>query len=136
MTYGLLHPPDHLVDYIIDLIFSKLISLHVLVFCSCAYLWHALLFYVLCLVFHLSRCFYVMSDAFVLSHVLSFCSSDGSQRVMLRCVFLPYMASCLIWKLPYLAVACCVACMFVMRTHCLTRRMLCLPNLGIMCLVA
>ena len=87
MTYGLLHPRDHLVDYIIDLIFSKLISLHVLVFCSCAYLSHALLFYVLCLVFHLSRCFYVMSDVFVLSHVLSFCSSDGSQRVMPRCVF-------------------------------------------------
>ena len=34
--------------------------------CSCAYLWHALLFYVLCLVFHLSRCIYVMSDVFVL----------------------------------------------------------------------
>ena len=104
--------------------------------CSCAYLWHALLFYVLCLVFHLSRCFYVMSDVFVLSHVLSFYSSDCSQRVMLYCVLLPYMASFLIWKLPYLAVACCVACILVMRTHCLTRRMLCLPNLGIMCLVS
>ena len=67
---------------------------------------------------------------------LSFCSSDGSQRVMLRCVLLPYMLSCLICKLPYLEVACCVACILVMRTHCLTRRMLCLPNLGIMCLVA
>ena len=117
-----------------------LFSLHVFVFCSCAYLSHALLFYVLCLVFHLSRCFYVMSDVFVLSHVLLLCRSVSSQRVMLRCVWLPYMASCLsrclIWKLPYLAVACCVACMLMMRTHCLTWRMLCLPILGIMCLVA
>ena len=131
MTYGLLHPRDHLVDYIIDLIFSKLISLHVFVRVH-IYRTHCCF----SLVFYLSRCFYVMSDVFVLSHVLSFCSSDGSQRVKLRCVLLPYMESCLIWKLPYLAVACCVACILVMRTHCLTRRMLCLPNLGIMCLVA
>ena len=137
MTYGPLHPRDHLLDYIIDLIFSKLISLHVLVFVRVHICGTHCCFMFLCLVFHLSRCFYVMSDVFVLSHVLSFCSSDGSQRVMLRCVFfLPYMASCLIGKLPYLEVACCVACILVMRTHCLTRRMLCLPNLGIMCLVA
>ena len=112
----------------------------VFVFCSCAYLSHALLFYVLCLVFHLLRCYYVMSDVFVLSHVLLLCRSVSSQRVMLRCVWLPYMASCLsrclIWKLPYLAVACCFACILMMRTHCLTWRMYCLPILGIMCLVA
>ena len=134
MTYGLLHPRDHLVDYVIDLIFSKFCFLCMFLCFVRVHIYRTHCCF--SLVFHLSRCFYVMSDVFVLSHVLSFCSSDGSQRVMLRCVLLPYMESFLICKLPYLAVACCVACMFVMRTHCLTQRMLCLPNLGIMFLVA
>ena len=93
------------------------------------------MFYVWCFICHVA---FMLCPMYLFFRM--FCCFVSSQRVMLRCVWLPYMASCLsrclIWKLPYLAVACCFACILMMRTHCLTWRMYCLPILGIMCLVA